>query len=102
MHDLDETLGDLHSIICDQEIEIVQKLCESILESSKEILEMVDAIAELDAYLVIFEFEKHGQTNLGKKCETSSLLSLTKAAKKYNLIRPVMTDDGSIEIKGGR
>ena len=48
MHDLDESLGDLHSIICDQEIEIIQKLCESILEFAKEILQMVDAIAELD------------------------------------------------------
>jgi DNA mismatch repair protein MSH5 len=79
MTELDETLGDLHSNISDREIEIMHRLCETVLEYKEIILTVTNALAELDC-----------------------LVSLTIAARKYHYSRPVMTYENVLNISQGR
>lgn len=79
MNELDETLGDLHSNISDREIEIMHRLCETVLEYKDILLTITNAFAELDC-----------------------LVSLTNAARKYRYTRPMMTTDNILNIKKGR
>ena len=79
MYELDENLGDLHSNISDREIEIMHRLCETILEYKNALTEMTNAFAELDC-----------------------LVSLTNAARKYRYTRPTMTNENILNITQGR
>ena len=45
---MDEELGDIHSIIVDREIEIIQKLKETIAVYEKDILETCKICSEID------------------------------------------------------
>ncbi|KAI9006039.1 muts domain V-domain-containing protein [Gaertneriomyces semiglobifer] len=79
MFELDETIGDIHSMIVDREIEIMQKLQETILTFSEALDVSAGVTAELDC-----------------------ILSLADAAKKHNYVRPRMTEEPVLEIKQGR
>lgn len=79
MYELDGTLGDLHSNISDREIEIMHRLCETVLEYKEALLNATNALAELDC-----------------------LVSLTTAARKHRYSRPIMTTENVLEIKQGR
>lgn len=50
MFELDEVLGDLHSIIADKELEIVQLLTTKVLQFTESINETAHALADLDWY----------------------------------------------------
>ena len=77
--DLDVHIGDLHSIIVDREIEIVQELLNEILQSSEVINRACSVCAELDC-----------------------LLSFAAASRANNYVRPMMVDANIIDIKQGR
>ncbi|KIL63255.1 hypothetical protein M378DRAFT_187097 [Amanita muscaria Koide BX008] len=79
MYDLDLHIGDLHSMIVDREIEIVQDLLNEVLQSSQAINQACTVYAELDC-----------------------LLSFAIASRAYNYVRPIMVDDNIIDIKQGR
>lgn len=79
MRDLDNTIGDLWTIICDREIEIAHDLAQRVLESEKLILDTSDLCGELD-----------------------TLLALAHGAAEYKLVRPRMTHENVIDIRGGR
>ncbi|KAI8838294.1 muts domain V-domain-containing protein [Chytriomyces cf. hyalinus JEL632] len=76
---LDETLGDLHSIITDKEIEIVQRLQETILMHADALIQVSYICAELDC-----------------------LLAFADAAEKYNFVCPTIVPDSYLEIVQGR
>ncbi|KAI5896843.1 uncharacterized protein SCHCODRAFT_02725125 [Schizophyllum commune H4-8] len=73
MHDMDVHIGDLHSLIVDREIEIVQELLTEIL--------------------VYYE-------DMTGSCDV--LLSLADACRAFNYRRPIMVDENVIIINGGR
>ncbi|KAJ3248643.1 MutS protein msh5 [Chytriomyces hyalinus] len=79
MIELDETLGDLHSIITDKEIEIVQRLQETILMHADALIQVSYICAELDC-----------------------LLAFADAAEKYNFVCPTIVPDSYLEIVQGR
>ncbi|KAJ3023757.1 MutS protein msh5 [Thoreauomyces humboldtii] len=79
MFELDETLGDIHSIIADREIEIMQRLQETVLKYAPPLIRITEVCAELDC-----------------------LLSLAEAARKYNYVRPQMTEQNVLHIVKGR
>ncbi|KAL1699469.1 DNA mismatch repair protein MutS [Schizophyllum commune] len=79
MHDMDVHIGDLHSLIVDREIEIVQGLLTEILVYYEDMTESCDVCAELDC-----------------------LLSLADACRAFNYRRPIMVDENVIIINGGR
>jgi DNA mismatch repair protein MSH5 len=79
MHEMDHDLGDLYAVICDYEIEIAYELAQNVLQDEELLTTASDICGELDC-----------------------LLSLTHVASQYNLVRPRMTHDNMIEIKGGR
>lgn len=79
MGELDERFGDIYGRICDKEIEIVQELGERILEYEEALHDVSDICGELD-----------------------SLVALAKGAKQHNFVRPRLTDENIIKIKGGR
>ncbi|KAJ3057389.1 MutS protein msh5 [Rhizophlyctis rosea] len=79
MFELDETVGDIHSMIVDREIEIMQRLQETVLEYSESLQQTAQVCAEIDC-----------------------LLSLAEAAKKYNYRRPRMTNENVLHIVKGR
>ncbi|KAJ3280380.1 MutS protein msh5 [Borealophlyctis nickersoniae] len=79
MFELDETLGDIHSIIVDREIEIMQRLQETVLEYAETLRQAANVCAELDC-----------------------LLALAEAARKYNYRRPRMTHENVLHIVKGR
>ncbi|KAL1736511.1 DNA mismatch repair protein MutS [Schizophyllum commune] len=73
MHDMDVHIGDLHSLIVDREIEIVQGLLTEILIYYEDMTESCDV-----------------------------LLSLADACRAFNYRRPIMVDENVIIINGGR
>ncbi|KAL1722791.1 DNA mismatch repair protein MutS [Schizophyllum commune] len=76
---MDVHIGDLHSLIVDREIEIVQGLLTEILVYYEDMTESCDVCAELDC-----------------------LLSLADACRAFNYRRPIMVDENVIIINGGR
>ncbi|RUP45064.1 hypothetical protein BC936DRAFT_148657, partial [Jimgerdemannia flammicorona] len=79
MRQLDETLGDIHGLIVDKEIEIMQMLSERVLEYAPLLICTAEVCAELDC-----------------------LLSLADAARKYNYCRPTMANENVLKIVRGR
>ncbi|TPX24264.1 MutS protein msh5 [Coccidioides immitis] len=79
MHEMDERLGDMYGNICAKEIEIVYDLAQSILGYEEILVEASDVCGEID-----------------------SLLALAHGADLYKLVRPQMTDENVVIIKGGR
>lgn len=79
MRELDEQFGDINSIICDKEIEIIHDLGQEILQYENLLAGCSDVCAELDC-----------------------LLAFSQGARQYNYSRPRITAKNIIEIKGGR
>ncbi|KAI1920455.1 hypothetical protein LOZ58_002923 [Ophidiomyces ophidiicola] len=79
MREMDERLGDMYGIICEKEIEIVYDLAQRILGYKPLLVEASDICGEID-----------------------SLLALAQGASLYKLVRPQMTDENIVKIKGGR
>ncbi|KAI9470796.1 MAG: muts domain V-domain-containing protein [Benjaminiella poitrasii] len=77
--ELDENLGDIHAMIADKEIEIIQGLSEHVLIYTIEFTKIVQLLSELDC-----------------------LISLTMTALKFNYVQPVITNDDSLTIIEGR
>ncbi|XP_064386195.1 mutS protein homolog 5-like [Halichondria panicea] len=77
--ELESQLGDTMYEALDRESEIIHRLQEVVLEQSSELVAVMDVAAELDC-----------------------LLSLSVFAKEHNLLRPELTSDNVIYIKGGR
>ncbi|KAG2102216.1 DNA mismatch repair protein MutS [Suillus discolor] len=76
---MDMHIGDLHPLIVDREIEIVQELLERILVFSEGMRQACDVCAELDC-----------------------LLAFAEASRAYNYCRPQMSEDPVIDIDQGR
>ncbi len=76
---MDIHIGDLHSLIVDREIEIVQCLLDEVLLHDKAMNCVCDVCAELDC-----------------------LLAFADAARAYGYIRPKMVDQDVIDIRQGR
>lgn len=49
--ELDENIGDIHAMIADKEIEIIQELSKFVLQYSSELTDTVSFLSELDWYL---------------------------------------------------
>ncbi|OJD26055.1 hypothetical protein ACJ73_02570 [Blastomyces percursus] len=79
MREMDERFGDIYGLICEKEIEIVYEMAQNVLQHEKFIVEASDICGEID-----------------------SLLALVQGASLYKLVRPQITQDNSIVIKGGR
>lgn len=79
MLEMDEYFGDIYGQICDREIEIIQQLAEQVLEYDSLLNDISDICGELD-----------------------SLVALAQGAKRHSLVRPRMTEENIIKIKGGR
>ncbi|KXL49566.1 MAG: hypothetical protein FE78DRAFT_139733 [Acidomyces sp. 'richmondensis'] len=79
MIEMDQHFGDIYAHICDREIEIVQQLSERVLEYEELLNETSDICGQLD-----------------------SLIALARGAKFHNLVKPHVTGENVIEIKGGR
>ncbi|TPX68056.1 hypothetical protein SpCBS45565_g03372 [Spizellomyces sp. 'palustris'] len=79
MFELDESIGDIHSMIVDREIEIIQRLQETVLGYRATLIQVANVCAELDC-----------------------ILSLADAAKKYNYTRPEMTGENIFLVVKGR
>ncbi|PBK97772.1 hypothetical protein ARMGADRAFT_1044451 [Armillaria gallica] len=77
--DMDAHIGDLHSLIVDREIEIIQSLLEEILVHYDLMTHACDICAELDC-----------------------LLAFADASRLYGYRRPTMVDQNIIDIKQGR
>ncbi|ORE09067.1 hypothetical protein BCV72DRAFT_333979 [Rhizopus microsporus var. microsporus] len=75
----DRTIGDIHSMITDKEIEIIQGLSERVLEHTKQFSDIADILSSLDC-----------------------LVSLAVVALKFNYIKPRMTDTNELKIIQGR
>jgi DNA mismatch repair protein MSH5 len=79
MTDMDIHIGDLHSLIVDREIEIIQELLEDILIYDQLMSRACDVCAELDC-----------------------LLSFAEVSRMYNYQRPQMVEENIIDIYQGR
>ncbi|KND00198.1 MutS family protein MSH5 [Spizellomyces punctatus DAOM BR117] len=79
MFELDESIGDIHSMIVDREIEIIQRLQETVLGYRATLIQVANVCAELDC-----------------------ILSFADAAKRYNCTRPEMTEDNIFHVVKGR
>ncbi|KAI3616291.1 dna mismatch repair protein msh5 [Moniliophthora roreri] len=79
MHDMDAHIGDLHSLIVDREIEIIQELLEEVLVHDHTIAHACDVCAELDC-----------------------LLAFAEVSRTHEYRRPVMVEDNVIDIVQGR
>jgi DNA mismatch repair protein MSH5 len=79
MREMDQKYGDLWSMICDKEIEVVHELAENILQYEELLTTVSDICGELD-----------------------SMIALTLGAKQYKLSRPSLTNENIIRIEGGR
>lgn len=77
--DMDAHIGDLHSLIVDREIEIIQALLEEVLVYDTPISYACDVCAELDC-----------------------LLAFADVSTAYDYRRPVMVEDNIIDIVQGR
>ena len=76
---MDIHIGDLHSLIVDREIEIIQGLLDEVLNSSEAISHACDVAAELDC-----------------------LLSFAEASRMYDYHKPMIVEDSIIDISMGR
>ncbi|KAJ3895476.1 muts domain V-domain-containing protein [Lentinula edodes] len=76
---MDAHIGDLHSLIVDREIEIIQALLEEILVHDAAMSHACDVCAELDC-----------------------LLAFADVSRAYDYQRPVMVEDNIIDIVQGR
>lgn len=79
MNEMDQKFGDLYSMICDREIEILHALAQSVLQYDDILIAISEIAGELDC-----------------------LLALAQGAKQYRLVRPTMTKENVINISGGR
>ncbi|KAI9036427.1 MutS family protein MSH5 [Aspergillus affinis] len=79
MRELDQTLGDIYGLICEKEIEIVYELAQKVLQYEKVLIEASDVCGQIDC-----------------------VLAMTQAANFYKLVRPNMTEQNILRIKGGR
>ncbi|KAJ3031736.1 UNVERIFIED_CONTAM: MutS protein msh5 [Siphonaria sp. JEL0065] len=80
MYEMDETMGDVHSIIADKEIAIIQGLQSSISQYAAVLTAVSQITAELDC-----------------------LLALAESARKYHFVCPrIMDGDDVLEIVDGR
>lgn len=48
MIELDESIGDIHAMIADKEVEIIQELSKFVLEHTNQLSDTVDVLSELD------------------------------------------------------
>ncbi|CAE6386833.1 unnamed protein product [Rhizoctonia solani] len=76
--DLDMHVGDIHSYIADREIEIMEETLGRVLKYDKAIITACEAAADVDC-----------------------LLSLTFASWLHGWIKPEMTEENVLEIRGG-
>ncbi|KAJ3118199.1 MutS protein msh5 [Phlyctochytrium bullatum] len=79
MYDMDKTIGDIHTMIVDKEIEIVQGLKDAVIKFAPFLNKIMDICTELDC-----------------------LLSLTEAARQYEYRRPAIVLQEVLQISGGR
>ncbi|KAF2842516.1 hypothetical protein M501DRAFT_949091 [Patellaria atrata CBS 101060] len=79
MLEMDDHFGDMHSLICDREIEIVHELAQHVVQFEELLTSASDICGELD-----------------------SLLALAQGAKIHKLSRPRIIEGNIIWIKGGR
>ncbi|KAK3111026.1 hypothetical protein LTR53_014101 [Teratosphaeriaceae sp. CCFEE 6253] len=79
MTELDGHFGDVYGRICDKEIEIIQQLGERVLEYEDLLNSASDLCGELDA-----------------------LVALARGARLHNFVKPRVTEENIIKIKGGR
>ncbi|WPG99670.1 Hypothetical protein R9X50_00248900 [Acrodontium crateriforme] len=79
MTEMDNELGDIYARICDREIEIVHELGEQVLASESLLNNVSDICGELDC-----------------------IVALAQGAQLYNLVRPDLTMENVIKVKGGR
>jgi DNA mismatch repair protein MSH5 len=79
MNEMDEKFGDLYSMICDREIEILHGLAQSILQYDDILLAVLEISGDLDC-----------------------LLALAQGARQYRMTRPKMTKQNVVNITGGR
>ncbi|EMD01095.1 hypothetical protein BAUCODRAFT_62522 [Baudoinia panamericana UAMH 10762] len=79
MTEMDQYFGDIYGRICDKQIEIVQRLGEQVLEYEELLNDASDICGELDA-----------------------LVALARGAALHNLVKPRVTDENIVKIKGGR
>ncbi|CEI93285.1 Putative CK1/CK1/CK1-G protein kinase [Rhizopus microsporus] len=73
------TIGDIHSMITDKEIEIIQGLSERVLGHTKQFSDIADTLSSLDC-----------------------LASLAIVALKFNYTKPKMTDTNELKIVQGK
>lgn len=79
VQELDEKYGDIHTLINDREIEIIQGLQEEVLTYEAKILKVIDGLVELDC-----------------------LCSLAEASASPNFNYPTLTNGLELQIKDGR
>lgn len=79
MTEMDQHFGDIYGRICDKEIEIVQALGERVLEYEGLINSISDLCGELDSFV-----------------------AMAKTARLHNFVKPRVTNDNAIKIKGGK
>jgi DNA mismatch repair protein MSH5 len=79
VREMDDHFGDVYGIISDREIEISHELAQFVLQYEELFTACSDVCGELDA-----------------------LLALAQGAKTYNLVRPRMTLENTIQIEKGR
>jgi DNA mismatch repair ATPase MutS len=53
---LDESIGDLHAMIADKEIEIIQRLASRVLQYTQSFVEVAHVLSELDWYTYTMHF----------------------------------------------
>ncbi|KAJ3346117.1 MutS protein msh5 [Kappamyces sp. JEL0680] len=76
MRNLDAELGDVHSLIVDLELEIVQQVRDTIMDAVEDVLFASDALGEIDAFL-----------------------SLSLVAVQHRYVRPSMTNDDTLVLE---
>eukprot|EP00026_Physarum_polycephalum_P000892 Phypoly_transcript_00893.p1 GENE.Phypoly_transcript_00893~~Phypoly_transcript_00893.p1 ORF type:complete len:1264 (+),score=288.55 Phypoly_transcript_00893:55-3846(+) len=79
MHELDESIGDIHNTIADMERAIAMEVETKVLEYSQQLIEVTRVCAELDC-----------------------ILSLAITARDKNYVRPTITDENVVYISNGR
>ncbi|KAJ3094971.1 MutS protein msh5 [Phlyctochytrium planicorne] len=79
MREMDSTIGDIHTMIVDKEIEIVQRLKDAVQTFSPFLTKLVDLCSELDC-----------------------ILSLSEVARDKNYVRPRVDPRNILQISKGR
>ncbi|KAL0080660.1 muts domain V-domain-containing protein [Phycomyces blakesleeanus] len=77
--ELDQDIGDVHAMMIDKEVEIIQALSERTIEAKQMLLETAEILAELDC-----------------------LVSLGLVARQNNYVKPEMTNEDKLCIIQGR